>query len=81
MKTVLIGIANGFKASDILPPEDSPQIINKDNDKWGCPIQYSYENNIPTLRSAGVDGKLNTDDDITQEVDITIESELKSQGE
>jgi NADH:ubiquinone oxidoreductase subunit 3 (subunit A) len=71
MHSILTGIALSFEQTDIPPPADSIQVLEEKTERWGTPIQYSYENGEATLRSAGKDQKLNTKDDITKKVRIT----------
>lgn len=71
MAISLGGISASFEKTNIPPPEEGIQILEEKSDRWGTPIQYSYENNEPTLRAAGKDRELNTKDDIIQKVRIT----------
>ena len=73
MQRILTTMALTFEQTDISPPVDSIQILEEKTDRWGTPVQYSYENSEATLRSAGKDQKLNTKDDITQKIRITSE--------
>jgi len=71
LRTALAGIAGGYERAGTLPSKDIPQVLSEDTQRWGFPVQYSYEDDTPTLRAAGADGKLSTDDDILQRVNIT----------
>ena len=47
--------------------DDNPGLLKESalNDPWGNPYQYQKKQKRVSIRSAGPDGDLNTDDDIT----------------
>ena len=68
LRRILYSVAMSFEQTGITPPTNGVQIIEDKLDHWGTPVQYSYEDGIPTLRAAGRDKKLNTKDDIIQQL-------------
>ena len=47
--------------------DDQPELLKESalNDPWGNPYQYQKKGKKVSIRSAGPDGDMNTDDDIT----------------
>jgi len=74
LRASLGGIAEGFAKGAVLPPDNGQPVLVAEPDGWGLPVQYSYETDVPVIRAAGADGRLNTRDDVVLKVNITNDS-------
>ena len=70
MQATMLNSASYFAKHQSVPNSDAGEILYDDTGFWGTPVLYSYENGEPTIRAAGQDRTLHTEDDLIQKVSI-----------